>query len=61
MGSKKTTVVSVRVPNGLKLRIDELSRRGGVKRNSWIVKTLKRESRWKEDDSEQATQVPRVR
>lgn len=37
---------AVKLPQGLKERIDELARKSDVKRNGWIVKALAREARW---------------
>ena len=39
-------VVSVKMPKGLKERIDRLALVGGTTRNGWIMKRLAREARW---------------
>ncbi|MBE3087201.1 MAG: hypothetical protein IMZ64_13400 [Bacteroidetes bacterium] len=44
MKKELTDRFSVAMPHGLKLRIDELAKKGLTTRNHWIVRTLKRES-----------------
>ena len=48
VSSKRTVIVSVRMPNGLKARVDQLARKGDITRNEWIVKALARGARYTE-------------
>ena len=43
---KNTVVVPVRMPVGLKERVDVLARKGLTTRNHWIVNALAKKSRW---------------
>lgn len=40
-------VVSVKMPEALKKRIDELAKRRGRTRNGWIVRVLSDKARWR--------------
>ena len=39
-------VVSVKMPRGLKEKIDQLARKGDRTRNGWIVRKLASDARW---------------